>query len=118
MMYMKTNYILLFGIAIALLFVISLWDCRRVKPYSAPTAFSVYEGMEEDEGFDDDDNNEDKEDFQTMASSDIFSDSPSSLSCSSGLSNTGGGLCLSKDQQMMLRTRGGNASTGEAKIGN
>ena len=117
---MKTKYILLFGIAIGLLLIISLWDCHRVKPYSASRAFAIYEGMdgEEDaeEGFEEKED-EEAEGFNTMAA---FLDSPSSLSCSSssGLSNSGGGLCLSKDQQIMLRTRGGNSSTGEAQIGN
>lgn len=117
---MKTNYILLFGIAIGLLIVISMWGCQRVKPYSASSGFSIYEGMEEDEeadeGFEEQED-EEAEGFNTMAA---FLDSPSSLSCSSssGLSNSGGGLCLSKDQQMMLRTRGGNSSSGEAQIGN
>lgn len=105
---MNTNYVVFFGIAIGLLLVLSLWDCQRVKPYSTERYFSIYEGMEDDE-------DDDEEGFE---SSDIFSDSPSSISCSSGLSNSGGDLCLSKDQQMMLRTRGGNSSTGEAQIGN
>jgi hypothetical protein len=113
-MNLNTNYVVFFGIAIGLLLVLSLWDCQRVKPYSTERYFSTYEGMEDDEeeGFEDDE----EEGFE---SSDIFSESPSSLTCSSGgLSNSGGGLCLSKDQQMMLRTRGGNSSTGEAQIGN
>ena len=109
---MNTNYVVFFGIAIGILLVLSLWDCQRVKPYSTERYLSIYEGMEDDdeEGFEDD-----EEGFE---SSDIFSDSPSSISCSSGLSNSGGDLCLSKDQQMALRTRGGNSSTGEAQIGN
>jgi hypothetical protein len=115
---MKTKYILLFGIAIGLLLIISLWDCYRVKPYSASRAFAVYEGMDgeedADEGFEEKED-EEAEGFNTMAT---FMDSPSSPSCSSGLSNSGGGLCLSKDEQMLLRTRGGNSSTGEAQIGN
>ena len=54
------------------------------------------------------------------ASIDPFSDTPGSASCdktSSGLSNSKGGLCLSKVQQSMLSTRGGNASGGESQIG-
>jgi hypothetical protein len=115
---MKTSYILLFGIAIGLLIVISLWGCQRVKPYSASGGFSIYEGMEEgedeEEGFEEQDD-EEAEGFDIMSN---FLDSPSSLSCSSGLSNSGGGLCLSKDEQILLRTRGGNSSSGEAQIGN
>ena len=96
-----------------------MWGCQRVKPYSASSNFSVYEGMKEadeeaDEGFEEHED-EEAEGFDTMAA---FIDSPSSLSCSSGLSNSGGGLCLSKDEQMLLRTRGGNSSSGEAQIGN
>lgn len=118
-MNLNTNYVVFFGIAIGLLLVLSLWDCQRVKPYSTESAFSVYEGMEDDEeeGFEEEGFEDDEE--EGFESSDIFSESPSSLTCSSGgLSNSGGGLCLSKDQQMMLRTRGGNSSTGEAQFGN
>jgi hypothetical protein len=114
---MKTSYILLFGIAIGLLTVISLWGCQRVKPYSASSGFSIYEGMEEEdeeEGFEEKED-EEAEGFDIMSN---FVDSPSSPSCSSGLSNSGGGLCLSKNEQLLLRTRGGNSSSGEAQIGN
>lgn len=51
---------------------------------------------------------------------DKFSGTPGNPNCdniSSGLSNSKGGLCLSSDQQMLLRTRGGNASGGDAQIG-
>ena len=101
---MKTKYILLFGIAIGLLIIISMWECKHIQPYSKPGYLSAYEGMT----------------TENNKSTDIFSDSPSGMSCSSssGLSNSGGGLCLSKEQQTMLQTRGGNASTGEAQIGN
>ena len=117
---MKTKYILLFGIAIGLLLIISICDCHRVKPYSASRSFSLYEGLDdEEEGFEEQEEGfeekEDQEGFNSMAS---FVDSPSNPSCSSGLSNSGGGLCLSKDEQLLLRTRGGNSSTGEAQIGN
>lgn len=41
---------------------------------------------------------------------------PTCLGKSSGLSNSMGPLCLSDEQKRLLQTRGGNATSGEAKI--
>lgn len=52
---------------------------------------------------------------------DIFSEAKGSPDCvgkSSGLSNSKGGLCLDKNQQNMLLTRGGNQTGMGAQIGN
>ena len=52
---------------------------------------------------------------------DIFSGTPGSLDCgpnSSNLTNSMGGLCLTKTQTNLLKTRGGNATGGESQIGN
>lgn len=54
---------------------------------------------------------------QTM---DIFSSNPGSLECignSNSLTNSQGGLCLTKDQMKLMQTRGGNASGAPDKIG-
>lgn len=51
---------------------------------------------------------------------DIFSGTPGSLDCSaksSNLTNSKGGLCLTQTQINLLKTRGGNASGGDAQIG-
>jgi hypothetical protein len=51
---------------------------------------------------------------------DIFSGTPGSLECSSkssNLTNSMGGLCLTQTQINLLKTRGGNASGGDAQIG-
>lgn len=51
---------------------------------------------------------------------DIFSGTPGSLECSSkssNLTNSKGGLCLTQTQINLLKTRGGNASGGDAQIG-
>ena len=42
---------------------------------------------------------------------DVFSNTKSSVNCyGSGLTNSGGGLCLNEKQKHLLTTRGGNAS--------
>jgi hypothetical protein len=118
---MKTSYLLFFGIAAVVLIAISLWDCKSVKAYSGPNSFSIYEGIDdEEEGFKEEEPEEGfKEEEPEEGFSDYtFSDVPSSMSCPSGLSTSTGNLCLSKEHQMMLRSRGGNSSTGEAQIGN
>ena len=43
---------------------------------------------------------------------------PDCVSRSSGLSKSTGGLCLNENQINLLKTRGGNMSTGEETIGN
>lgn len=51
---------------------------------------------------------------------DLFSNVKSSISCignSSGLSTSMGGLCLDNNLTSMLRTRGGNQTTGNMQIG-
>jgi hypothetical protein len=119
---MKTNYIFWFGAALLLLIVISSFGCNRVVGYSSPNTYAMYEGFEKNSG--------EGEAFGPMEyaeygepaeSNDQFSDTPGKITCSknsSGLSNSNGYLCLSKEQQILLQTRGGNSSTGEAQIGN
>jgi len=51
---------------------------------------------------------------------DIFIGTPGSLICdgsSFNLSNSQGGLCLNETQTRLMRTRGGNAETGDFQIG-
>lgn len=51
---------------------------------------------------------------------DLFSNTKSSLDCigkSSGLTGSMGGLCLDNNLTGMLRTRGGNQTTGNMQIG-
>lgn len=51
---------------------------------------------------------------------DIFIGTPGSLICdgnSFNLSNSQGGLCLDETQTRLMRTRGGNAETGDFQIG-
>lgn len=111
---MKTSYLFWFAAALLLLIFMSSVGCNRATPYSAPNTYAVY----------------DSDAFGTMESSnygeksepnDQFADTPGKITCSknsSGLSNSNGYLCLSKEQQILLQTRGGNSSTGEAQIGN
>ena len=50
----------------------------------------------------------------------VFSGTVGSLDCgskSSNLTNSMGGLCLSEEQQRLLKTRGGNATGGDSQIG-
>jgi len=111
---MKTNYLFWFGTALLLLIVISSFGCNRVTPYSSPNTYAVFEGYESGA----------MEPANYGAQSepnDQFADTPGKITCSknsSGLSNSNGFLCLSKEQQILLQTRGGNSSTGEAQIGN
>jgi len=51
---------------------------------------------------------------------DVFSGvvgKPSCTGSSSGLSNSMGGLCLDESQKQLLKTRGGNATGADSKIG-
>ena len=51
---------------------------------------------------------------------DPFGQTPGSLECdarSSGLHNSKGGLCLTKEQLNLLKTRGGNSTGGDFQIG-
>jgi hypothetical protein len=51
---------------------------------------------------------------------DPFGQTPGSLECdprSSGLHNSRGGLCLTKEQLNLLKTRGGNSTGGDFQIG-
>jgi hypothetical protein len=51
---------------------------------------------------------------------DAFGQTPGSLECdarSSGLHNSKGGLCLTKEQLILLKTRGGNSTGGDFQIG-
>ena len=51
---------------------------------------------------------------------DVFGQTPGSLECdarSSGLHNSKGGLCLTKEQLILLKTRGGNSTGGDFQIG-
>jgi len=51
---------------------------------------------------------------------DPFGQTPGSLECdarSSGLHNSKGGLCLTKEQLILLKTRGGNSTGGDFQIG-
>ena len=51
---------------------------------------------------------------------DPFGQTPGSLDCdskSSGLHNSKGGLCLTKEQLNLLKTRGGNSTGGDFQIG-
>ena len=134
---MKNDYLIWFGAALLLIVIVSSCDCGRVVPYSMPQTYSTYEGFEEeeeqDEGFEEEEQEEgfeeeeeeQKEEFGTMygepyATLNPFGGTPGAANCaksSGGLSNSKGPLCLSNEQQMLLRTRGGNASSGEAQIG-
>ena len=115
------NYLVWFGLALLLLIVISSLGCNRVSAYSLPNTYATYEGFnkkgDEDEAFG---TMEYAEYGDPVEPNDQFGDTPGKITCSknsSGLSNSNGYLCLSKEQQTLLQTRGGNSSTGEAQIG-
>ena len=48
---------------------------------------------------------------------DIFSTAKGNQTCSSGLTNSMGALCLSEEQLYMLRSRGGNSTGRDSQIG-
>lgn len=49
--------------------------------------------------------------------SDVFSSAKGNQSCSSGLTNSMGALCLSEEQLYLLRSRGGNSTGRDSQIG-
>jgi len=58
--------------------------------------------------------------YENERTIDPFGQPPGSLQCdsrSSGLHNSRGGLCLTKEQLNLLKTRGGNSTGGDFQIG-
>lgn len=58
--------------------------------------------------------------YENEKTIDPFGQTPGSLECdarSSGLHNSKGGLCLTKEQLNLLKTRGGNSTGGDFQIG-
>jgi len=58
--------------------------------------------------------------YENERTIDPFGQTPGSLECdsrSSGLHNSRGGLCLTKEQLNLLKTRGGNSTGGDFQIG-
>jgi len=58
--------------------------------------------------------------YENERTIDPFGQTPGSLQCdsrSSGLHNSRGGLCLTKEQLNLLKTRGGNSTGGDFQIG-
>jgi hypothetical protein len=58
--------------------------------------------------------------YENEKTIDPFGQTPGSLQCdsrSSGLHNSRGGLCLTKEQLNLLKTRGGNSTGGDFQIG-
>lgn len=58
--------------------------------------------------------------YENEKTIDPFGQTPGSLECdsrSSGLHNSRGGLCLTKEQLNLLKTRGGNSTGGDFQIG-
>jgi hypothetical protein len=95
---MKTSYLFWFAAALLLLIFMSSVGCNRVTPYSSPDTYSKYEG------FDAMDNGDT---FGVMEMSDYTAPVDEKKSG-----------CASCSSAQPLQTRGGNASTGEAQIGN
>ncbi len=92
---MKTSYLFWFAAALLLLIFVSSVGCYRVTPYSSPDTYSRYEAFD---GQDNDDT------FGVMEMSDYTAPVDEKKDgCSS---------------EPSLQNRGGNASTGEAQIGN
>lgn len=102
---MKNQYIVGFSITLLILIFISSFSCVGVEAYSITSNYSIYEGMEE-------------VGLHSIKKIDSFAETPGGVNCKSNLQNSQGRLCLSTQQKWLLQTRGGNASTGEAQIGN
>lgn len=94
---MKTSYLFWFAAALLLLIFTSYVGCNRVTPYSSPDTHAMYEG------FDNGDT------FGVMELSDYNAPVDEKKAGCSSSSCSG---------ERPLQTRGGNASTGEAQIGN
>ena len=91
---MKTSYLYWFAAALLLLIFMSSVGCNRVTPYSSPDTYARYEGFDT---------------FGVMELSDYAAPVDEKKAGCSSCSCSG---------ERPLQTRGGNASTGEAQIGN
>ena len=96
---MKTSYLFWFAAALLVLIFMSSVGCYRVTPYSSPDTYAMYEGFD---GGDNDDT------FGVMEPSDY----------NAPVEEKKAGCSSCSGVQPLLQTRGGNASTGEAQIGN
>ena len=93
---MKTSYLFWFAAALLLLIFTSYVGCNRVTPYSSPDTYARYEGFDT---------------FGVMELSDYNAPVDEKKAGCSSSSCSGSG-------ERPLQTRGGNACTGEAQIGN
>lgn len=141
----QTQLLILAVLLFVFILLVSVFSCSNFVPYSSNSLFSRYskfEGFEansagsvgspletvvEKEEKEEEEEEAKIEGFEGLKPSpynedkqlDSFSKTAGSLDCekiSSGLSNEKGGLCLSDEQIKLLSSRGGNASSGEAKI--
>jgi hypothetical protein len=92
---MKTSYLFWFAAALLVLIFMSSVGCYRVTPYSSPDTYARYEG------FDGGDT------FGVMEMSEYTAPADEKKAG-----------CTSCSGEPSLQNRGGNASTGEAQIGN
>ena len=137
---MKTNtkLIVLAVVLLVVLLIASIYSCCNFVPYSSADLFKKeykYEGFREKMGDETEEKKEEEEKeemkiegftglqpspFVEEKKVDTISSKDASIDCipdSMGYSKSTGGLCLSKEDQLMILTRGGNSKSGESQIG-